>query len=278
MICLTGDVHHMSLRTNDQRYVREPDTEVRISRRYVELVERHGVKVTLYVCGKCFTEEWADLEPVARSPLVEVGGHGYRARQPRPLFDWYGKRTGNWNGPAWYQAWDIRRTLEVCEARTRRRPVTWRAHSYKVDRNTYRLLAAAGVRFVSDEIKRDGQPRVLPEGLISHPINTIPDHDHLYHAHRTPDFVEHANRSGYGADDFGAVSHSIEDWGAMVLNQASAIDAAGGVATILAHPVCMYLADGFKTFERLLRGIGGMQSLWASETAGKEQRGTVSVS
>ena len=135
MICLTGDVHHMSLRINDQRFIPDPgDTEVKIAGRYVELLQKYGVKATLYVCGKCFTEEWDDLKRVVSSEMVEIGGHQYRARQPRPWFDWYGAKTGNWNGPRWYQSWDIRKTVEVCERKTGYRMVSWRNHSYMRDK------------------------------------------------------------------------------------------------------------------------------------------------
>ena len=49
MICLTGDLHHSSLKINDQRFIPDPkDTEIRIARRYVEILAKHGVKATLY--------------------------------------------------------------------------------------------------------------------------------------------------------------------------------------------------------------------------------------
>jgi len=64
VICLTGDVHHSSLGTNDQRYLCG-DTEVRIAARYVRLAEAHGLKLTLYVTGKTFVEEWPDFQPSA---------------------------------------------------------------------------------------------------------------------------------------------------------------------------------------------------------------------
>ena len=267
MICLTGDVHHTSLRINDQRYIARPsDTEIKIAARYLALVESYGLKVTFYICGRCFTEEWEDLAPIVKSPLVEVGGHGHRARQPRPLFDWYGARTGNWNGPRWYQDWDIRTMSRVCEERAGYRPVSWRAHSYKVDPNTYRLLAKHGYRLVSDEVRaRNVWPERIGEGLISHPMNTIPDHDHLYHAHRTPEYVDRINAIGYGADEFGAVSYPIERWGDLVLERVEEIESAGGLATVLAHPLCMYLADGFKTFKRLLERFARSRCIHARD-------------
>lgn len=280
MLCLTGDVHHMALCTKESKYLPSGMTEVQVAQRYVQLLEQHGVKATLYVTGMCFVTEKKELAPVVRSPLVEVGGHSFWARQPRKLFDWYGRRTGNWNGPRWFQAWDVRRNIAVCEKLAGYRPVSWRAHSYKVDPNTYPLLAKYGVRCVSDAIEaKTLQPYPVnpsPHGrgagvrapLISHPLNVIPDHDHLYHAHRTPEFVAAANQRGYGADDFGAVSYTIEEWGELVAQQAEAIDAQGGLATILAHPICMYIADEFRTFEKLLERFRGKRLVWAKEIHG----------
>jgi len=76
MICLTGDVHHSSLGTNDQCYL-SGGTEVRIAARYARLAEAHGVKLTFYVTGKTLVEEWRDFQTVAVSPSVEIGGHTY---------------------------------------------------------------------------------------------------------------------------------------------------------------------------------------------------------
>ncbi len=276
MICLTGDVHHASLMTNDQMYMAESDlTEIRVTEQYVRLLAKYGVKSTLYVCGRCFTEEWDDLEPVVTHPLVEVGGHMFNARFPRECFDTYGEQTGLWNGPRWFQDWDIRRNVEVVRETMEYDIVSWRAHSYMVDANSYELLASHGIRLVSDAVEAANVlPKRIEHELISHPINTIPDHDHLYHAHRTHEYVEKINQRGYGADDFGAVSYSVEEWGDLVMKQALAIDAQGGVATILAHPICMYLADGFAVLEKLLERVAGMDTIWARDVLSL-QKGTV---
>lgn len=267
MICLTGDVHHTSLMINDQKYIPDPDlTEILIARMYVELLAEYDVKSTLYICGRCFTEEWRDLEPAAAHPLVEVGGHMFNARFPRECFDAYGEQTGLWNGPKWYQDWDIRRNVEEIRKAMGYDIVSWRSHSYKIDANTHELLAANGLKLVSNTMEPDNLlPNFIEHGMISHPMNVIPDHDHLYHAHRTREYVEDANRRGYGADEFGAVSYTIEEWGRLALEQAMAIDEKGGVATILAHPLCMYVADRFKTLEMLLQSISGRRNIWARE-------------
>lgn len=267
MICLTGDVHHMSLMINDQKHIGDPSlTEVLIARQYVALLEKYRVKGTLYITGRCFTEEWDTLAPVARHPLVEVGGHMFNARFPRECFDAYGERTGLWNGPRWYQDADIRRNVEVVREKMGYDLLSWRAHSYKVDPNTYELMASHGLKLTSDAIEKGSLwPNRIECGLISHPMNVIPDHDHLYHAHRTREFVERSNASGYGADEFGAVSYSIEEWGNLLLRQAAAIDEHGGIVTILCHPICMWLADRFRTFERILRYCASRQNIFARE-------------
>lgn len=267
MICLTGDVHHKSLMTNDQKCIQEPGlTEIQITGWYLKLLEKYDVKSTLYICGRSFTEEWEDLEPIAAHPLVEVGGHMFNARFPRECFDAYGEPTGLWNGPRWYQEWDIRRNVEVVRDAMACDIVSWRNHSYKVDANSHELFAANGLKLVSDAVKADNLwPERIAHGLISHPMNVIPDHDHLYHAHRTHEYVERINKLEYGADDFGAVSYTINEWGELVLQQAQRIDARGGIVTILAHPLCMYLADRFKTLERLLEYVGSRKNIWARE-------------
>lgn len=270
MICLTGDVHHASLQINDQKHICERGlTEIRITREYVRLLEEHGVNATLYVCGRCFEEEWDDLAPIVTSKRVEVGGHMYNARFPRECFDAYGEQTGLWNGPRDYQDWDIRRNVEVVREKLDRQILAWRGHSYKVDRNTYELLVKHGLRVTSDDIDKDCLwPQRLESGIISHPINVIPDHDHLFHAHRTPEYVERINSQGYGADSFGAVSYTIKEWGDLAIRQALAIDAQGGIATVLCHPLCMWLADRFETFERILKSFAGRKMICAGEIPG----------
>ncbi len=65
MICLTGDIHHHSLKINEQRYLNYPeDSEVKIAARYVKRVEAYDLKVTLYTTGKTLAEEWETFRPI----------------------------------------------------------------------------------------------------------------------------------------------------------------------------------------------------------------------
>lgn len=272
MICLTGDVHHASLRTNDQRYL-SGRTEAQIAADYVRLAESYGLKLTLYVTGKTFAEEWNDLRPITESKAVEIGGHTYGGI-PLP---WWKRHWYRWRGltPPSHaaahgsraaQQRDIRKCLAAIHRRVNRPVLAWRSHGLVRDQHTYPLLAAAGIRLISDEIS-DAKTELEPvgAGLLSHPINVLPDHDHLLHAHRDRQFVAQARLRGYGADAFGCDSFRIEQWGQIVQQQAKAIEFEGGLATVLMHPICQYIADEFRTAKKLFGLFARCRNVWASE-------------
>ncbi|MFH1918765.1 MAG: polysaccharide deacetylase family protein, partial [Planctomycetota bacterium] len=237
MICLTGDVHHSSLGTNDQRYVDYPrDSEVKIAARFTRLVQRHRLKATFYVTGKTLAEEWEDFQPACEAGEVEIGGHTYEGLPTNRLTTLLSRMRGVCppshgyrHGSRRKQRRDIVRTIQIIKVQTGREVLSWRSHGLVRDRNTYALLAECGVRLISDEISRNKlTPERTPEGLLSHPINVIPDHDHLLHAHRDRRFVKDAKKRGYGKDDFGSESYGIEQWGEMVRERVVGIERAGG--------------------------------------------------
>jgi len=124
-----------------------------------------------------------------------------------------------------------------------------------------------GVRTISDEISNTKLfPEKTKEGLISHPMNVIMDHDHIYHAHRNKEYVEKAKQRGYGyAGDFISDSYTIEEWGEMVEKQVIDIEKKNGIATILMHPICQFLSDEFKTARKLLKLFSQYKTIWAKE-------------
>jgi len=276
MICLTGDIHHMSLAINDQAFIPDSgDSEAAIACRFLRLVERRGLKVTFYVTGRTLDEEWATLAPIAGSPLVEMGGHTYgglprplRARMRSLLTGKRGVSHGSSHGSPRAQERDVRRMIAAAERRTGRRIVSWRSHGLVTDVHTYPILARNGIRFVSDELSWTKiLPERTPEGLVSHPLNVIMDHDHIYHAHRTHEYVERQKQAGGGyAADPERESYPIDEWADIVLRQVRGIERRGGLATVLMHPLCMYLSDRFAAAERLLDAFSGSQTVWASET------------
>jgi len=274
MICLTGDVHHSSLGTNDQRYL-DParDSEARIAAQYVKLAEQFGLKVTLYVTGKTLVEEWRDFQSVAASAAVELGGHTYGGLpQTRWKKLWYrlrGVRPPSHcrtQGSRRSQRRDMRRSVETIRRFTGRQVIAWRSHGLVYDRHTGPLLAEAGIRLISDEISVTRlRPVRTADGLLSHPINVLPDHDHLFHAHRDERFVAQARLRGYGTDAFGCQSYGVEAWGEIVQEQVTRIEAQDGVATVLMHPVCQFLADDLRTAAKLFEFFARHETVWASD-------------
>jgi peptidoglycan/xylan/chitin deacetylase (PgdA/CDA1 family) len=273
MICLTGDIHHRSLRINEHAYLPAGDSEVRVAARYLRLIEEFGVKATFYVTGRTLEEEWEAFRPIAESPLVEIGGHTFAGLPRSPWSRLLARLTGKptvshsfSHGSYARQLRDARRMIEVVRRRTGRRIVSWRSHGLVRDRHTEPILARCGVRFISDELAWDKPfPERTPAGLVSHPINVIMDHDHIYHAHRTPEYVERQKARWTYTQDPTRESYGIEEWGELVRRQVAAIESRGGLATVLMHPLCMFLADGFRTARRLLPFFARSRCIWASE-------------
>jgi peptidoglycan/xylan/chitin deacetylase (PgdA/CDA1 family) len=274
MVCLTGDIHHSSLKIKEQAYIPDRgDSEVAIALRYLRLVEEMGIKVTFYTTGKTLKEEWQTFAPIARSPLVEIGGHTFGGL-PRPLGSRLkelltgipGVSHATAHGSYRRQRRDVERMIAIVRDRTSRPLLSWRSHGLVRDANTYRILRELGIRYISDDLAWDKRrPERTPEGLISHPINVIMDHDHIYHAHRTPEYVERQKKDWGFPDDPTTESYPIEEWGRIVERQVLAIDAEGGLATVLMHPLCMYIVDRFETARRLLRLFSHFRTIWASE-------------
>ena len=91
MICVTGDIHNMSLRTNEQQCLTDGQTEVRTALRYLEIAGRYRVKITLFITGRAFLEEWRDVKEILAFRDVEVGGHTFNAFSPKLLHRAYKK-------------------------------------------------------------------------------------------------------------------------------------------------------------------------------------------
>lgn len=255
-VCVTGDVHHMSLGTRDQAHLDRTEVEAAIE--YAGIAAEHDVPVTLFVTGKAAVEEPERVARLAAMENVEIGGHNYWAFDTPVHAAWRGLekatggRVGSWNGPRRFQAWEIRKTLDALRA-VGADVRAWRDHAYRHDRHTAGLLAAAGITHVSDAVGPDERVR-REDGLTVVPVNTPPDHEHVYHAFRTPVFVAESDFEG----PFGTESVEPGEWGEWVLDGVDEVVDDGGVATVLAHPACMALADGFETFERICRVTADM--------------------
>ncbi len=269
MICLTGDIHHMSLKTGNQAHC--DITEIQVARRYLKLLEEAKVKVTFFITGKCFAEEWEELKPVCEHPLVEVGGHTYAAFQPEWWHRAWKKINGSYNGPAWYQRRDVQKTVNIIEQKTRRKIVCWRNHMYMHGPFTEEVLWSCGIKVCSDGVKRGSTGPVRhPSGLLNFPLNVMPDHEHLYHAERTPEWVEWWVRRYNWSDDYGSASYCIEEWTDRVIEELRQHQQAHILSNMLIHPITLYLCDRFRSFERILDVISARETVHMSEVVRRE--------
>lgn len=248
-VCVTGDVHHMGLETREQSYLDR--SELDCAEAYVEIAASHGVPVTLFVTGKLAAEDPGRVGRLAAREGVAVGGHTYYA-YGTPVHSVLRALSGSWHGPRRVQAWEIGRTLAaLADAGIDVR--AWRDHAYRNDAHTPELLAGRGITHFSDAVGPDEAVRE-EDGLTIVPINTPPDHEHLYHAFRTREFVAGNDFEG----PFGADSYEVDEWLDRVLDHVERHRRAGRTATVLAHPACMELADGLAAFERLCEAVAGM--------------------
>ena len=130
------------------------------------------------------------------------------------------------------------------------------------DKQTCRILTRLGVQAVSDALDASArQPLLLPEGIVSLPINVLPDHNHIYHAERTPERIVRETPPG----NFSYGSMAIGEWYDIVEAQIHEIHADGGIATVLVHPICMHISDDFHIFERICRLAAQLGTIWTSE-------------
>jgi hypothetical protein len=264
MICLTGDLHHQTLRTGNQAHC--DITELQTAQHYLERVRAARVKVTFFVTGRAAVEEWPDLRPLCDDPLVELGGHTFACFEPALLHRVSAKLLGSYNGPPFYERFDVRRTIDVIRRRTGRSIRLWRNHMYMHGPWTDRVLAGEGIVACSDVVRRSADgPRWTEAGILEVPINVIPDHEHLYHAERTREWVRAWQKRRRWSDAFGPESYEIEAWTELVLAQLRDNEDKGALSTLIVHPITMYLCDRFRGIERILEYVSTRETVHMSE-------------
>jgi hypothetical protein len=260
-VVLTGDVHQW-IDSADRAYASE--TEAALALEYARIAGRYGLKVTLFFTGLAIIEDGRSVRTLLEEENVEVGGHGWDSFQRRWRYRVSNKIFGSPHGASVMQARMARRTCIAIERATGTPVLSWRNHAYGFDAHTPHVLAGAGVRVWSDEVEpqRLG-PYRHQTGVTSLPINTTPDHEHLYHGGQTVETVPAARRPEYKP------AHA---WREEVVQQTASIVAAGGVATILAHPLCMKVVDDWRTFHRLCSVLSSYPNIWAMEAAERAPR------
>jgi hypothetical protein len=160
-------------------------------------------------------------------------------------------------GTTTHQLRDIQRTIASIQRVTGQRIQTWRNHSYIRTADSDRVLESCGIRVVSDEVS---DSKISAEWVTSSfrsvPLNVLPDHEHVLHG-----------KYQHGKTRPDRLTHrvTITEWAALVKTRIRDIGERGGTATVLAHPLCMEVADGMKIFEDLCQDIQQYPTVWISE-------------
>jgi hypothetical protein len=152
------------------------------------------------------------------------------------------------NGPRFWQNYQIVKTLKLIRNLADESVVSWRNHALRYDQYTAGILIKHGIKFWSDVVRRNALNPFVNNGLLCVPINTLMDHDTMVHGKQAMDFL--LRQAKIGKIKINDIC-SPNEWLKVVLKEVDDIISAGGIATILAHPACMEIADGFKTFEML---------------------------
>lgn len=244
IVCLTGDIHHMSMKTRDQALLGNK-TEIECCYPYLEIANSYGITPTLFFTGKAVKEESTKISELYDNYSFEVGGHNYRAFKPYFFYRACKLLFGLANGPKLVQKIDIKLTITAIQEILGVRILMWRNHAYRHDRNTCQLLYEFGIRGVSDDVDTNNYfPQKMENGLYSFPINVLPDHEYLAHS---------VTQQG---------NYTIHEWKNLVMNGIVEIkENSGTVATCLIHPACMFIEDKFASFKDLCKYISQYQTL-----------------
>lgn len=264
MICLTGDLHHASLKTGNQKHC--DISELKTASLFLELLEEHNIKMTYFITGKSFKDEFKDLEEIVYNPLIEVGGHNYNAFEHEFFHRVWNKLTKNYNGPKCIQKNDVLKTINIIKDKTGINIKVWRNHMYMHGVNTEKILFDAGIKVCSDGVKKDSNKPILHKsGIYNFPINIIPDHEHLIHAERTKAWIKTWQKRYKWSDDFGKESYYIKQWAQIVLSQLKQREKENLVSNLIIHPITMYLCDNFKEVRKILEYISTCKTVHMSE-------------
>lgn len=264
MICLTSDIHHMSLNTGNQQHS-DKDESV-IADLFASMLASNATKSTYFITGKCFEEEWSQLKDICANPDIEIGGHTYHCFEPQLWHRGWNKLIGSYNGPKWYQHWDVSKTKNIIANKSGRVITSWRNHMYMHGPYTESVLAENDIFICCDHVRRTGNLFDTDRhGVRNFPINIIPDHEHLYHAERTPEWVEAWIKRYNWSDDYGSQSYYFEDWFQIFKDEILLREERGDVSHILIHPITIYLCGGLKALRDITDFLADFDSTQVTE-------------
>ena len=239
-IIFTGDIHHMGMGGCDQKDILKKDkdiSEVKLCNKYLEILNFYGFKPILFFTGKCLIEELSEIKYLINNYKFYIGGHTYSAYKPKIIFRSFYRIFGTYYPLKFLQNMDIRYTKELFKKKIGVDIKVWRNHAYFQDKNTNKLLKLNGIDFVSNVVNQSLHRPYIVDQVTSLPINTYPDHENLIHS---ADHEINWNLNLWYKKNYIQIKH--------ILNK-------NGTATILAHPLCLYLEDKLNSFENFVKKI-----------------------
>ena len=278
MIFITGDVHHKSLNNGENSYIR-PYSEIQLAKEYLRIAYKYDLKITLFITGKCFTEETDQVSQLLSYNNLEIGGHTYNAFDPI----WKYRLSKLINGSYWFtykqQYFDVARTIEAAQELFGYQLKSWRNHNYEYNKHTPVILDRLGIKCWSDQtLLKNPSPFRLTHNLTSLPINITKDHSMLKHGYRTSQWFEKQTSKKklfynqlknilFNRDGSQIQQDCLDGdaWFQLFKNNVMDLVNNKDVVVFNAHPSCMYLLDEFKTFERICKFLAGLKTLFAHQ-------------
>lgn len=296
-IFITGDVHQMDIGGNDQKeLINKGMTEVDCALKYARLALKYDMKVTLFLSALVVKNESEKVKELCTFKNVEIGGHTYNSLQPHLKHLFFEKVCGSYYGSEKYQYNDIYFTIKAIKKYIGLDIQSWRTHAYRSDLTTFQILEKLGLKYLSDEVLSNSE--IKKNGnLISIPINTPPDHEHLIHGEsdnsvnfcyeqeirkKPISFFSIPNKNKYAYRflieifkkilniktpilPFGNFKLKSDKWQEWVLDTTLDQLNRHGFATLLLHPSCMEVLDGMLTFEEILNSLSSMNTMKFSD-------------
>jgi hypothetical protein len=298
MLFITGDVHHQSLKTGDQSYL--DITEVEAAQKYAQIAKEYNIKITLFISGKAVDENPEVVSELGEMHNVELGGHNWNCFENQTLHYMSEILLDSYYGPKIYQKWDIKKTLNRISAVCDCTPNVWRSHGYVQDPRTPTLLSNEGIDVVSNSVNVSDAATVeeAADGIISLPINVLPDHSHVYHGWIDSEIIDRQRflmttqlrnliyyirelgkfetkwlvKRGVNSVNqstrrslFEREWYTPEEWLERIKTQIRLRNSKSGFASVLIHPSCMEIMDSMETFRKICRFVSNYQTFFVSQ-------------
>ena len=239
-IIFTGDIHNMTMNGGDQLLLRKFDkenSEVKLCKKFLKILNKYNFKPILFFTGKAIIEEEEYIRYLLKNFDFYLGGHTYNAYKPKLFYRSCYRLFGTYYPLKYLQDIDIKKTKHIIKKKLGININSWRNHAYFNDKNTNNLLTKNNFKLVSNLVDLKINKPFYENNLTILPINTYPDHEFLSHS------TDHSS------------DWSLFKWYDLNYKIVKNILHNNGTATLLTHPLCLYLEDKYCSFENFVSSL-----------------------